>query len=263
MDIVRLHVTLCHLPFHRSDLWIHLESLTELVLKMVVQVEKLDPETKKAIQMHLQYTAHHQISVLEWEMRTTQDKLAIPLEQHVAKFYKSAVILNKAILYLMKGFLPLLCEFSSELCAHICGQNIECTKALTVQKMELLYEFTKTLQVILYPHSYMNRNTHIYTYLPTYIQYIHTCTYIHTYINSYVQAYFQLRIYELLSFCNVSNLSKASKLKYACTEKLFVHAFIGICIAFSVVEVPTVGHSQVRYDNRRRRKHCKMLFEQY
>ena len=135
-----------------SDFWIHLESLTELMLQMVVQVEKLDAETKTAIQMHLQHISHHQISVLEWERKTAQDKLAIPLKRHVAKFYKSAVNLNKAILYLMKGFLPLLCEFFAQLSAHICGQNMECTKTVTVQKMEVLYGFAKTLQVNLCQH---------------------------------------------------------------------------------------------------------------
>ena len=154
--------TCTHLPFVFccSDFWVHLESLTELLIQMIVQVQKLDSEIKATIQMHLQYISDHQISVLEWQKRTAQDKLTIPLEGHGKKFQKSSVDLNKAILYLMKGFIPLLSGFSSKLCAHICGQNMECTKAVSPQKMQILHEFTKALQVSSCQHSYMHANIH-------------------------------------------------------------------------------------------------------
>ena len=163
------YMTLCHSVFHFSDFWIHLESLTALVLQMIAEVQKLDPKIKSAMQMHLQYIADHQISVLEWEMRTAQDQLTVPLKGHGGKLGKSAVDLNKAILYLMEGFIPLLSGFSSKLCAHICGQNMECTMSVTPQKMHVLCEFTKALQVSIHVqiHTYTCIHMYIYIYAHT------------------------------------------------------------------------------------------------
>ena len=152
---IDLIVTVFHFMFHCSDFWVHLESLTALVLQMIVNVQKLDPKIKTALQMHLQYIAYHRISVLEWETRTAQDGLANPLKGDGGKFYISAVALNKAILYLLQGFLPLLTGFSSKICAHICGQNMECTMAVTPQKIHVLTEFAKAIQVSVFPYFYM------------------------------------------------------------------------------------------------------------
>ena len=124
--------------------------------------------------MYLQYITDHQISVLEWEMRTAQDQLTVPLKGHGGKLDKSAVDLNKAILYLMEGFIPLLSGFSSKICAHICGQNMDCTVSVTPQKIQILCEFTNALQVSIHVHMY----TCIHGYIATYA---HTYNVIHVY----------------------------------------------------------------------------------
>lgn len=113
----------------------------------MMQVQKLDLQIQKLIQEQLEYLAHRQISILEWELITRQVELATPPLQCAEILSQEPIPFCKAILYLMQGLLPLLSEFSAQINAHICGQSSECTDAITHQKMQTLFEFSKTLQV--------------------------------------------------------------------------------------------------------------------
>ena len=112
-----------------------------------MQVRKLNPQIKKALQQQLEYSAEHQISVLEWELIASQEELFVQLSETEGSSKKVSVPLHKVVLYLLEGFLPLVSEFSSKLCAHIGGQNRACIEAITPQKMQILFQFHKGLQV--------------------------------------------------------------------------------------------------------------------
>ena len=132
---------------HCSDFWVHVEKLTALVLQLTVQVRKLDPQIKKTLQQQLDYLAEHQLSVLEWELIASQEELSVHLTDAGESSKTGSIPLHRVVLYLLEGFLPLLSEFSSKLCAHIGGQNRACIEALTPQKMQVLFNFHKILQV--------------------------------------------------------------------------------------------------------------------
>ena len=112
-----------------------------------MQVRKLNQQTKKALQQQLEYLAEHQISVLEWEFIASQEELSVQLTEREGSVKPVSVPLYRAVLYLLEGFLPLLSEFSSKVCAHIGGQNRECIEAMTPQKMRILFQFHAALQV--------------------------------------------------------------------------------------------------------------------
>ena len=133
--------------FNYSEFWIHLEKLTALVSQLTVQTRKLAPQIKKALQQQVEYLAKHQISVLEWELISSQEELSLQMIETEESLKTVSVPLHGAVLYLLEGFLPLLSGFSSKLCDHIGGQNRACIEAITPQKMQVLFQFHKALQV--------------------------------------------------------------------------------------------------------------------
>ena len=130
-----------------SEFWIHLEKLSAMISQLTVQARKLSPQVKKVLQQQLEYLTEHQISVLEWELLASQEELSLQMIETTEGSKTVSVPLHRAVLYLLEGFLPLLSEFSSKLCAHIGGQNRACIEAITPQKMQVLFQFHKALQV--------------------------------------------------------------------------------------------------------------------
>ena len=130
-----------------SEFWLHLEKLSAMTSHLTVQARKLSPRMKKALQQQLEYFTDRQISVLEWELISSQEELSLQMIEIEESLKTVSVPVHMAVLYLLEGFLPLLSGFSSKICAHIGGQNRACIEASTPQKMQLLFQFHKTLQV--------------------------------------------------------------------------------------------------------------------
>ena len=130
-----------------SEFWIHLEKISALISHLTVQARKLSPRMKKALQQQLEYFTDRQISVLEWELISSQEELSLQMIEIEQSFKTAFVPVHMAVVYLLEGFLPLLSGFTSKICAHIGGQNRACIEASTPQKMLVLFQFHKTLQV--------------------------------------------------------------------------------------------------------------------